>query len=591
MRLPPFRPISALLTCLWLVLAAGLCLSPALSAESQPIAASAATSQTLDELLSVQRQVQAALDKALSATVGIRVGPAQGSGVIVSKDGYVLTAGHVISKPGQAATFILSDGTTVRGKTLGIYTTLDAGLMKITDEGTWPAAEQGESADLKPGAWCIAAGHPLGYQDERPPVVRVGRVLRVLNGQLHTDCPLVAGDSGGPLFDLDGRVIGINSRIGSSTDMNYHVPVGVFRDAWDRLVRGDCWEDHLPRKESRGVTEALGRLTREVAQCVVRVECRGKSVALGTVVGTAGWILTKASELNGPPVCRLADGRRFDAQVVGVDEKFDLAMLKIDADGLQEISWNSAATPTVGQWVAAPGPGAASPLGLGVVSVPQRLIPGERGVLGVGLGRAGPGARVVRVLSDTPAEKAGLLENDVITHLDGCPVEDQEALIGALQERRPGDPVRLTIRRGVDELEILTVLGKVDNAAARKREMQNRSDVGVSRRHDDFPVVLQHDMVLKPNECGGPLVDLAGGVVGINIARGGRTETYTVPSHVLVPLIDDLKSGRFLPTGAEAIARSEAKREREVWVTSNETNAEPGQRLPDPRRGGGERRQ
>jgi len=507
----------------------------------QEVAASASeTTHSLDELLSVQKQVQAVLDRSLRATVGIRVGSAQGSGVIVSPEGHVLTAAHVISKPGQDATVLLSDGRQVRGKTLGVYTTLDAGLMKITDDGQWPMAEQGVSAGVGLGAWCVAIGHPLGYQDGRPPVVRVGRVLRTGDDQIQTDCPLVAGDSGGPLFDLRGRVIGINSRIGGSTDMNYHVPVDVFRNIWDRLAGGDSWEDDLPRRESRGVTAALGQLIHEAAQCVVRVECGGHDVALGTIVAPAGWIVTKASELKGTPVCHLPDSRNFQAHVVNINEPFDLAILKIDADRLPQLPWSTSAAPEVGQWVAAPGPVEGSPLGLGVISVPRRPIPAARGVLGVALARAKEGARVAKVLPDTPAEKSGLMENDVITHFDGQTIHHQDDVLEALRSHGPGDLIRLTIRRGSDDLEILATLGTLDSATARKRDLQNRSDVGISRRHDDFPVVIQHDMVLKPTECGGPLVDLTGNVIGINVARGGRTETYSVPADALLPILDAL---------------------------------------------------
>ncbi len=522
------------------------------------------------------------LDRVLPATVGIRVGPAQGSGVIVSEDGFVLTAGHVISKPGQDATLILSDGRTVRGKTLGIYTTLDAGLMKITDQGRWPAAERGASLDVRVGTWCVAVGHPLGYQDGRPPVVRVGRVLHVQNGQIQTDCPLVAGDSGGPLFDLNGRVVGINSRIGGSTEMNYHVPIDVFRDTWDRLVAGDCWEEDLPRRESRDVAAALARLSQDAARCVARIQCGGRNVALGTIVDPAGWIVTKASELNGTPVCHLVDGRSFEARVAGADEQFDLAMLKIEADNLPQIPWNTSSGPEVGQWVAAPAPLGQLALGLGVVSVPRRPIPGVRGVLGVGLARAEQGARVAKVLPGTPAEKSGLLENDIITHFDGRPVGHQEDVIEALKSRSPGDLIRLSILRYGDELEVLATLGKLDSPAVRKREMQNRSDVGISRRHDDFPVVLQHDMVLRPDECGGPLVDLTGKVVGINLARGGRTETYSAPTDALLPLIESLISGRAASVAPTTVAQAESKRpeaSRERLVMVDRKTSSPGEEL------------
>jgi serine protease Do len=193
------------------------------------------------DLLTIETQIRALVDKLAEATVGVRVGRAQGSGVIVSSDGYVLTAAHVSRAPEPPATIILSDGRRVKAKTLGFNRGIDAGMMKITEEGEWPFAEMGEMKDVKAGDWCIVTGHPGGYIDDRPAVVRVGRIVLVRNTVIQTDCTLVGGDSGGPLFDMQGRVIGVNSRIGNSTSWNFHVPVSVYSEGWDRMVAGEEW--------------------------------------------------------------------------------------------------------------------------------------------------------------------------------------------------------------------------------------------------------------------------------------------------------------------------------------------------------------
>src|SRR5262249_1778852 len=112
---------------------------------------------------------------------------------------------------------------------------------QITDEGEWPFVDLGKSEDLKPGQWCIACGHPGGYKKDRPPVVRLGRVLETSRSVIVTDCTLGGGDSGGPLFDLDGKVIGIHSRIGGPITANAHVPVDTYRSTWDRLVKSEVW--------------------------------------------------------------------------------------------------------------------------------------------------------------------------------------------------------------------------------------------------------------------------------------------------------------------------------------------------------------
>ena len=196
---------------------------------------------SLAELKAMEQHQLALAEKVTECTVGIVVGPAHGSGVIVSQDGYVLTAAHVAGEPRRKVLFVLPDGRRVRGESCGLYRTLDAGLMKITETGPWPFAEMANSGDLRVGQWCVATGHPGGYEAGRKPVVRIGRVLQTDKSAITTDCTLVGGDSGGPLLDMNGRVIGINSRIGRQLTSNMHVPIAAFHETWDRLVKGDAW--------------------------------------------------------------------------------------------------------------------------------------------------------------------------------------------------------------------------------------------------------------------------------------------------------------------------------------------------------------
>ncbi len=207
------------------------------------------------DLRAMQGHVRKLSDQLKKCTVGVQVQAAWGSGVIISKDGYVLTAAHVAGQPNREVKFTLADGREVVGKTLGLFRTLDAGLMKITDAGDYPHAELGNSEQLKEGQWCIAMGHPGGYQSERGSVLRLGRVLLVQKDAITTNCTLVGGDSGGPLFDMDGRVIGINSRIQELLTANLHVPVNAFheRDAWNRMVKGDVWGHMLGQDPWLGV--------------------------------------------------------------------------------------------------------------------------------------------------------------------------------------------------------------------------------------------------------------------------------------------------------------------------------------------------
>jgi serine protease Do len=201
--------------------------------------------QSITDLLAMQRHQQDLADRLVRCTVAVVVGSAHGSGVIISEDGYVLTAAHVAGQPNLRATVILADGRRVRGTTLGCHLTLDAGLMKITDPGPWPYAEMAEDDSPSRGQWCLVTGHPGGFKQGRAPVVRIGRVLSTDRFAVTTDCTLVGGDSGGPLFDMDGKVIGINSRIGRDLTANLHVPVVAYRENWERLANGDQW-GHFP---------------------------------------------------------------------------------------------------------------------------------------------------------------------------------------------------------------------------------------------------------------------------------------------------------------------------------------------------------
>lgn len=212
-----------------------------LYAESRPPALDKAVPQSVSDLRALQERVKKVVAQATPATVGIRIGAAAGSGVIISKDGYVLTAGHVSGDPDRSVTIILPDGKRLKGKTLGSNVGIDSGLIRITDKGEYPFVEMGDASKLKEGAWCLALGHPEGYRRGRPPVLRLGRVLERKDKMLRTDCALVGGDSGGPLLDLDGKVIGIHSRIGDQMTINIHVPVDTYRTTWDRLVQGDVW--------------------------------------------------------------------------------------------------------------------------------------------------------------------------------------------------------------------------------------------------------------------------------------------------------------------------------------------------------------
>ncbi|MBN1911305.1 MAG: trypsin-like peptidase domain-containing protein [Pirellulales bacterium] len=550
MRCPTHVWLTRLL-CVAVVLSVWIAWTPAWAEDSKADDPPAVPSpKNLEDLRAIETKVQEVAKKALPCTVGIKIGQGSGSGIIVSEDGLVMTAGHVAVKPGTKVVFIFQDGKTANGVSLGIYGNADAGLMKITDKGKWPFAPMGKSSDLKRGAWCVALGHPSGYKPGRPPVVRLGRILKVDETTIQTDCTLIGGDSGGPLLDLDGKVIGINSRIGRTLTLNFHVAVDVYHKYWDRLKKGDMWQDDVPTLRNAAEVKAAFRpVVAAASKCVVRIKCDGKDAALGTIVGPDGWILTKASQLKGRVTCRMRDGRDLDAKTVGVNSQFDLAMLKVDATHLPVIAWTFK-DPDVGQWVAAPGL-SEDPLAIGVVSVPRRPIPPPHGSLGVQTINSPKGPQIVLVIPKSPADLAGVKKGDIVTHVNDVPTKTQEELAKELQKHKPGTKIELGVLRGDKTLKLSVRLGVIVTASSKKWDMFHKAG-GQSTRHDDFPIALQHDTVLGPTDCGCPLVGLDGKVVGVNIARGGRTESFCVPTNALILLMYDLMSGRLRPGSSPA---------------------------------------
>ena len=191
---------------------------------------------SIADLKSIEQQVKVLSRQLSPAVVAVEVGFASGSGVVISADGLVLTAGHVCGRPNRDVHFTFSDGKTARGRTLGVDLDNDTGLMQITDPASWPHVAMGDLTQAHIGDWVLALGHPGGFDLKRSLVIRLGRILRLATNVLQTDCTISPGDSGGPLFDMYGRVIGIHTSISDSVAENFHVAITQYYDDWDRLV-------------------------------------------------------------------------------------------------------------------------------------------------------------------------------------------------------------------------------------------------------------------------------------------------------------------------------------------------------------------
>jgi len=193
------------------------------------------------DLLGIEVQLQKQLGKTKSAVVSLETEDGAGSGVIVSAEGLVLTAAHVIGERGKKITAILSTGKRVSAVSLGGSVFSDAGMLKIESKTVLPFVDLARVKDSSLGKWCFALGHPSGFDSTRGQVLRLGRIIGKQDETMQTDCKLLGGDSGGPLFNLNGEVMAIHSRISQQADENFHIPIETFVSNWDFFMSDEFY--------------------------------------------------------------------------------------------------------------------------------------------------------------------------------------------------------------------------------------------------------------------------------------------------------------------------------------------------------------
>ena len=181
-----------------------------------------------------------------------------GTGVIVDKTGYILTNSHVVNDGDtKSVTVSLYDGSNVEGTVLWNDSTLDLAVVKIEDTGSLTAAELGDSDSVKIGAYAAAIGNPLGLEFERSMsqgiISGLNRSIEVsdgtsgktttMEGLMQTDATINSGNSGGPLFNSKGQVIGINTAKASSGEgMGFAIPINVAKPIVEQIKLSGNYE-------------------------------------------------------------------------------------------------------------------------------------------------------------------------------------------------------------------------------------------------------------------------------------------------------------------------------------------------------------
>lgn len=313
-------------------------------------------------------------------------------------------------------------------------------------------------------------------------------------------------------------------------------------------------------------TAAPSDVRRKAGACVVQIEKPGgKPVVKGLLVSADGYFLTKASEVPrlSSVTVRLPDGSAAKTREVRRDSRFDLVLCQcLDVSSLAAVKWNESRSIALGQWLLAPA-NAGNEARLGVVSAQRRSIGGGGAAIGIRMDEHydEPGARIADIAEDSPAAAAGLKKDDVLISIAGDVVEKYKSVSETIRSREPGDEIEIQYRRG-NKTSKCTVRLASRNRVVTNWTGEDYANGGISIRTDNFPEIIQHDIPLSPADMGGPVLNLLGQTIGINIARVDRVTTFALPMEVFWPSVQQwIEEDRHPPKAAPAasVAKPAAK--------------------------------
>ena len=369
-----------------------------------------------------------------------------GSGFIISADGYVLTNNHVV-EGADTVTVRLSDRRELDAKVVGTDAQYDIALLKLNATNL-PVVSLGDSKSVKAGQWVVAIGSPFGFDHSVTAgiISAVGRNFGGADQQyvpfIQTDVPINRGNSGGPLFNLGGQVVGINSQIFSNTGgfmgVSFAIPIDIAMSAVDQI-------------------KTTGRVSRGMIGVTIQNVDRENSKALGLPrIGgalvnkiTPGSSADKAGVQVGDVILDFA-GREIATSadlppLVGSTKPGSKAELTIFRDGKTlKIPVTVGELPADNATVASTGGGTekAAPANVLGIAV-EELTADQRKQLDL---KNDEGVVVTRI-SDGAARRAAIAPGDVVLMVGRKAVKSIADFNAALKDVKPGDSVMLLVRR------------------------------------------------------------------------------------------------------------------------------------------------
>ncbi len=253
-----------------------------------------------------------------------------GSGFIISADGMIVTNNHVVDGADEILVF-LTDGTRLEATLVGADNKADLAVLKVEAKAALPFVEFGDSDSAEVGDWVMAIGNPFGLGGSVTLGIVSARNRDIQSGPyddfIQTDAAINQGNSGGPLFDMDGKVVGINTAIiargGSSLGIGFAVPVNLARPVVTQLA-----EFGETRRGWLGV--GIQDVTQEIADSLGRTDTHGAFVVEVTRTGPADGVVREGDvilDFNGRPIVRMRDLPRFVAESP-VGEKVTVRVLR-----------------------------------------------------------------------------------------------------------------------------------------------------------------------------------------------------------------------------------------------------------------------